>query len=71
MFIDNLTHEGAQRLASKLRSFWRESPTVEIRVEASGRDRSGIIFIIRSNLANGLPPAAIVAADATDAMVML
>jgi hypothetical protein len=54
---DFLTHEGAVNLKKWLEEFWHRHPQVKFRIEEQQMGR-GRIYFVRSNLLNGLPPAA-------------
>jgi hypothetical protein len=59
---DLLTRDGAEDLASRLRTFWFKCPEVTVQVEEvsitekTGKRRRA--FVVRTNLIGGMPPRA-------------
>jgi hypothetical protein len=59
---DLLTKDGAEDLASRLRTFWFKCPEVTVQVEEvsvtekTGKKRRA--FVVRTNLIGGMPPRA-------------
>jgi len=55
---DGLTEEGAKRLASHMKNFWkRRGYSIETRLEQTpGKDPNHKVWVIRSNMLAGFPP---------------
>lgn len=50
------TDEGARELARRIRKVWAEQGhTVEGRIEKQSRGSSGSVYVVRTNLINGVP----------------
>lgn len=57
---DLLTYDGAHKLASIIRARWAEcGHSVQTFVIQEGLDRGNGLFVVRTNLLNGLPPVPI------------
>jgi hypothetical protein len=54
-----MTQEGAAHLAARLREYWwKRGLSADVRIEQTTTRGGGLLFCVRSNLVNGLPPGA-------------